>query len=258
MNFPLAYKYGVYNIKEESFVSYEKGNNRLVYDDAEKNKVTVLHDGFIHLPNNTWKGAGVAIPVFSLRSKNSFGVGEFADIKLLVDWAKEIGLKLIQILPINDTIATHSWMDSYPYAAISAFALHPLYINLSKVAGKKNGDKISALKKKQKQLNELPEMDYEEVMNFKSAMLKELYEIVGKECFESDDYKQFFEDNKHWLQPYAVFCYFRDKYGTSHFEEWKTNSEYKKKDIDRIFSAKSTLQKDVTFIILFNIICICN
>ena len=85
---PAAYKYGVYNTKENSFVSYEKGNNRLVYGDAEKNKVTILHDGFIHLPNNTWKGAGVAIPVFSLRSKNSFGVGEFADIKLLVDWAK--------------------------------------------------------------------------------------------------------------------------------------------------------------------------
>jgi 4-alpha-glucanotransferase len=51
---------------------------------AESGKVTLLHDGFIHLPNNTWKGAGVAIPVFSLRSKNSFGVGEFNDIKLLV------------------------------------------------------------------------------------------------------------------------------------------------------------------------------
>ena len=136
---------------------------------------------------------------------------------------KETGLKLIQILPINDTIATHSWMDSYPYAAISAFALHPLYINLAKVAGKKHADKVSALKKKQKQLNELPVMDYEEVMRFKIAMLKELYEVMGKDCFESEDYKEFFEENKHWLEPYAAFCFFRDKYGSSHFEEWKTN-----------------------------------
>ena len=76
------------------------------------------------------RGAGVAIPVFSLRSNNSFGVGEFTDIKLLVDWAKSTGLKLIQILPVNDTTATHTWTDSYPYSAISAFALHPMYLNL--------------------------------------------------------------------------------------------------------------------------------
>src|SRR5204863_5666176 len=108
---------------------------------------------------NTWKGAGVAIPVFSLRSKNSFGVGEFADIKLLVDWAKSAGLKLIQLLPLNDTIATNSWKDSYPYAAISAFALHPLYINLEKVAGKEYEVTLKPLKKKQTELNDLTEVD---------------------------------------------------------------------------------------------------
>lgn len=92
----------------------------------------------------------MAIPVFSLRSRNSFGVGEFTDIKLLVDWAKQTGLKLVQLLPVNDTTATNTWLDSYPYAAISAFALHPLYINLSQVAGKEQAAKISSLKKKAK------------------------------------------------------------------------------------------------------------
>jgi 4-alpha-glucanotransferase len=130
--FPVAYKYGVFNVKEDSFVRYETGDNRLLHGDMPSHRVTILHDGFMRLPNDSWKGAGIAIPVFSLRSKHSFGVGEFTDIKLLVDWAKETGLKLIQILPINDTIATNTWMDSYPYAAISAFALHPVYINLQK------------------------------------------------------------------------------------------------------------------------------
>ncbi|MBK5270131.1 MAG: 4-alpha-glucanotransferase, partial [Bacteroidia bacterium] len=206
----------------------------------------VLHDGFIHLPNNTWKGAGVAIPVFSLRSKNSFGVGEFSDIKLLADWAKDAGIKLIQILPVNDTIATNSWLDSYPYAAISAFALHPLYINLAKVAGKGNTDIINSLKGNQKQLNELAEVDYEEVMKYKLATLKKLYEVMGTECFESDDYKQFFDSNRHWLQPYAAFCYFRDKYKSSHFEEWRTNSNYNKTEIDKLFSPKSISFREVS------------
>ncbi|RYG32260.1 MAG: 4-alpha-glucanotransferase, partial [Chitinophagaceae bacterium] len=133
-HFPLAYKYGVYNSKEERFIRFEDGDNRFVQSHPSAHDLTVIHDGFIHLPNNTWKGAGVSIPVFSLRSKKSFGVGEFTDLKLLVDWANETNLKLIQILPVNDTTATHTWVDSYPYAAISAFALHPLYINLETCA----------------------------------------------------------------------------------------------------------------------------
>jgi 4-alpha-glucanotransferase len=144
-----------------------------------------------YLPNNTWKGAGVAIPVFSLRSKNSFGTGEFADIKLLVDWAKATGIKLIQILPVNDTMANFNRMDSYPYSTISAFALHPLYINLEKVAGNEFADQLISLKTKQEALNELPVMDYEAVMKYKFSVLKALYEVMGDNCFESGDYKDF-------------------------------------------------------------------
>lgn len=239
-SFPIAYKYGVYNTKGKSFTAFENGNNRLLYTDAVKGRLSIQHDGFVQLPNDTWKGTGVAIPVFSLRSKSSFGVGEFSDIKLLVDWSKATGLKLIQLLPVNDTIATNNWLDSYPYAAISAFALHPLYINLSKVAGKEYSGQLVSLKKKQKQLNELPVVDYETVIKFKLSVMKELYEVMGTDCFETDDYKQFYRDNRHWLQPYAAFCYFRDKYHTSHFSEWKTNNTYKKNDIEKLFAANSS------------------
>jgi len=244
-DFPLAYKYGVYNTKEKKFLGYENGNNRLLYGEATKKRITIIHDGFAHLPNNTWKGAGVAIPVFSLRSKNSFGVGEFADLRLLVDWAKTVGLKLIQILPVNDTIATHSWTDSYPYAAISAFALHPLYINLNKVAGQEHKDKLESLKRKQKQLNDLAELDYEEVMKFKLGMLREIYELSGNECFASEDYQSFFDSNKHWLVPYAAFCYFRDKYGSSDFEQWKTNGVYDLRDIEKLTTKNSKTGKEL-------------
>ena len=145
---PLNYKYGVYNTKKEEFVQFETGNNRVIYDANNKKKLTILHDGFAQLPNNTWKGAGVAIPVFSLRSKDSFGAGEFTDIKLLVDWSKKIGLRLIQLLPLNDTTATHTWVDSYPYAAVSAFALHPLFLNLEEVAGKENAELVKGCRAK--------------------------------------------------------------------------------------------------------------
>jgi len=246
-SFPLAYKYGVYNKKEKKFLRFENGNNRSLYSEPTKKKVTIIHDGFAHLPNNTWKGAGVAIPVFSLRSKNSFGVGEFADLKLLVDWAKTVGLKLIQILPVNDTTATHNWTDSYPYAAISAFALHPIYVNLEEVAGKEHAGKLRALKRKQKQLNDLAELDYEQVMKFKLGMLKELYELSGTECFASENYRVFFESNKHWLVPYAAFCYFRDKYETSDFQQWKTNGVYDTRDLEKLSAPASKTFNEIAF-----------
>jgi len=236
---PVSYKYGVFDIKHKKFLHFENGNNRLLYGDALEKKITILHDGFVRLPNNTWRGAGVNIPVFSLRSKSSYGVGEFADLKLLVDWAKKTGLKLIQILPVNDTSATHTWADSYPYAAISAFALHPIYLNLEKVAGKKYESVIKPLRKKQKQLNELPELNYEEVMKVKLFVIKELFALQKDDFLKDEEYKSFFEKNKHWLVPYAAFCYLRDRNGSADFTEWKWHGNYDKGIIEKFVSPKA-------------------
>jgi 4-alpha-glucanotransferase len=238
-SFPVAYKYGVYNIKERKLVRFENEANRYAYGDAQQKKLSILHDGFVHLPNNTWRGAGVAIPVFSLRSKNSFGIGEFTDIKLLVDWSKKAGLKMIQLLPVNDTTATHSFLDSYPYASISAFALHPIYINLEKAAGKKHAGLVKPLLKKQRQLNDLPEVDYEQVLKFKLSALEELYQVQKEEFFEDEEYKFFFEKSKHWLIPYAAFCYLRDRNGTADFSQWQIYSQYNKPSIHKYVSPKA-------------------
>jgi len=245
--FPLAYKYGVYHKKEKRFTHFEDGDNRIVFAEPEKKKLTILHDGFIHLPNNTWKGAGVAIPVFSLRSKKSFGVGEFNDLKLLADWAKTTGLRLIQILPVNDTIANHSWSDSYPYAAISAFALHPLYINLEKAAGKSNAAMIKTFSEKQQELNNLPYVDYVEVVKIKLAVLNEIFSNAPGDFFDDEDYKDFFSANKYWLTPYAAFCYLRDKYQTSDFSNWEKFSVYNKKAIEKLSAKNSTAWREISF-----------
>ena len=236
--FPLQYKYGVYNIKENKFVRFESGDNRQLHGDALDRKLTILHDGFVHIPNNTWKGAGISVPVFSLRSNDSFGVGEFNDLKLIVDWACKTGIKLIQILPVNDTTATHTWKDSYPYAAISAFALHPMYLNLDSLAGK-HSDLVKPLRKKQKQLNALPEVDYEQVMKFKLSTIRELFELQKSALLKDREFLDFFANNKYWLIPYAAFCYLRDRNGTSDFNQWKLYSVYNHDAIDQYVSAKA-------------------
>ena len=218
--FPLEYKYGVYDVGRKRFIEYEGGANRILFEGAQPARLTVLNDGFAVLPAKSWRGAGVAIPVFSLRSQASFGVGEFTDLKLLVDWCQVVGLKLIQILPVNDTTATHSAADSYPYAAISAFALHPLYLNLSEVASTANQKLLRTVEEERKRLNALPQLDYEAVMVRKRALIRELYRLQRERTLRSREYETFFEANKHWLIPYAAFCYLRDKHGTPNFNQW--------------------------------------
>ena len=234
VTYPIAYKYGLYNVNDQQFLQYESGLNRTLPAINTPGKRTIIHDGFTRLPILSWKGAGVAIPVFSLRSSNGLGTGEFDDIKLLVDWARITGLKLIQLLPVNDTTATHSFLDSYPYAAISAFALHPLYLNLDKVAGSKTNPVIKSLRKQQRTLNELPEVDYEQVIKLKFTAVKALFSDQ-KDSFKNDTrYAEFFERNRHWLVPYAAFCYLRDKYKTADYSKWKTQFVFNAGAIQRL------------------------
>jgi len=247
LSFPVHYKYGVYDTKHKSLIHFENGPNRTLLGDAREGNLTIQHDGFIRLPNSTWKGAGVSLPVFSLRSRDSLGTGEFSDIRLLVDWAHKTGLKLIQILPVNDTSATGSWLDSYPYGAISAFALHPLYLNLQEMAGKKNAALIKPLKKIQKQLNILPDLDYEAVMRTKIETAKEIFAAEKESFLTDEDFTQFFSQNKTWLAPYAAFCYLRDSNNTVDFSKWKTFGRYTKLAVDKLVSPQSRQYDQIAF-----------
>lgn len=230
-DFPIAYKYGVYDTRYGKFIRYEEGANRLLYDTPAKNRMIYVNDGFTVLPDNTWKGAGVAIPVFSLRSERSMGVGSFTDLQLLVDWAVQTGLKLVQILPVNDTTANYTHADSYPYAAISAFALHPIYIDVAQVALPANKKVIEAVAEEAKRLNSLAAMDYESVIQLKRQLLIDLYKLQGKQTFTEPAFNDFFEQNSHWLVPYAVFCYLRDTYHTVDFNQWPSYGVYNEREI---------------------------
>jgi 4-alpha-glucanotransferase len=229
----IEYKYGVYDTIQKKFIRYESGSNRFVQPAAGKQQLNV-NDGFVILPNDTWKGSGIAIPVFSLRTEKSFGVGEFTDLKLLIDWAKQAGLKMIQILPVNDTSATHSWKDSYPYAAISAFALHPLFLNLEKITEAKNKKLLEQPESIRKKLNAEPSVNYCAVIKEKLKFIEQLFPLQKASTFRKKDFKDFFRSNEHWLVPYAVFCYLKDEYGTSDFDQWPAYNRYDEAEVSVI------------------------
>ena len=157
-----------------------------------------------------WKGAGVAVPVFSLKSSSNFGIGEFLDLKLLADWCNKVGLKMIQILPINDTRTDGSWDNSYPYKAISTKALHPIYLNLDKMGQLDDKSDREYFKQQKEILNSKDYVDYPEVMKVKEAYFKKIFHQTWNDIKEKEDYKVFFNENKDWLVPYASFCNQRD------------------------------------------------
>jgi 4-alpha-glucanotransferase len=227
-NIHLEYKYAICDHDGKNLISWEDGDNRIchfVVPEASNN-LLVLVDEHYRNPSGYWRGTGVAIPVFSLRTSSGMGIGEFSDIIPLVDWASKTGMNIVQVLPVNDTIATKTWVDSYPYAAISVFALHPLYINIQKIAPFNNTKDAETFKNILSELNQSEQIDFERVLDAKFVFLRKLYEQEKTKFLRDKETGLFIEKNKDWLQPYAVFCFLRDQYGTCNFTEWPEHSIY--------------------------------
>ena len=123
----------------------------------------------------------------------------------MVDWAVLTGMKVIQILPVNDTTTSHGWSDSYPYNIVSAFALHPHYLDLEAFGSLKSKSKMTAYHRQRRELNALGYSDYEAVDRVKSAFISDLYEERGRQTLESKEFKSWFEANRDWLEPYALY-----------------------------------------------------
>jgi 4-alpha-glucanotransferase len=200
---------------------WEQGANRSIeLPQIEQDEVVVYELSQAYFPIYPWKGAGTVVPIFSLRSEGSFGVGDFGDLKLMIDWVAKTQQRILQVLPINDTNITHTWQDSYPYNSISIYALHPQYTDLRQLPEIKDEKRKAHFEQLRQELNALPQIDYERMFSAKMDYLQELYHQEGTATKRTAAYKKFYEENKQWLQPYAEFCYYRDLYGTATFSEW--------------------------------------
>lgn len=205
----------------------------------EKGKKTYeLHDWWQDIK----RVAGVAIPVFSLRSKTGFGVGDFGDLISLIEWAETTGMKIIQILPINDTTISHEWTDSYPYNSISIYALHPQYIDIRQLGKLKDAKLMKKFEKERLRLNSLEKIDYPAVNNAKREYTRLVFEQDGETTLKSADFKSFFKKNKEWLCPYAAFSYLRDKYGNADFNKWEKYNTYNEKEIKSLIKDNKDIE----------------
>ena len=202
---PIEYKYVVVDDQTHELTVWEEGDNRVVQEELTDGEVRVVYGGILHLKEKTWRAAGVVIPVFALRSEHSCGVGDFGDLKRMVDWAVATGMKIIQLLPVNDTTTDGRWHDSYPYNITSCFALHPHYLDLEQLGELKSKNAMTAYRRQQRELNALPYSDYEAVERVKSEYVSDIFAERGEQTLASNGFKAWYEENKEWLEPYARY-----------------------------------------------------
>jgi 4-alpha-glucanotransferase len=247
---PQTFEFKFVGLDEEEDVTplWENGMNRTIcLPEMEQGEVVVYELSQAYFPLYPWKGAGTVIPIFSLRSEGSFGVGDFGDLKMMIDWCAKTKQRFLQVLPINDTNITHTWQDSYPYNSISIYALHPQYTDLRQLPKIKDEQKRTEFEALRKELNALPQIDYERVNNAKMDYLRMIYAQEGAKTMKTAAFKTFFENNKEWLVPYAAYCHYRDLYGTATFSEWPDHHTLPDKEREAMTKPTTKIYKEVAF-----------
>ena len=248
VTFPMEYKYVVIDAKTGDFVAWEGGENRVLpISGVAKDEVVVISDPPLRIRGNRWKAAGVVIPVFSLRSEGSCGVGDFGDLKAMVDWTVLTRMRVIQLLPVYDTTIHKNWLDSYPYNSISIYALHPQYVDLRQLPKLADEKEMAEYEERRVALNALPQVDYEAVSALKQEYLHAVFRREGKEMLSSERFTAFFKRNEDWLVPYAAFCVLRDRFGTADFHAWPEYAEYRTEDVRAFCRPSAPAYEEVSY-----------
>lgn len=142
---------------------------------------------------------GINVPLFSLRSKDSCGIGEFPDLIPLFDWCQELGLDVVQLLPLND-----GGHETSPYSALTAIALNPLHLGLSSLPYLEKMPNASSRLSELQKLNASQRIDYPPLFDARRQFLKDYFKYAGQTITSTYDYLLFLSRFP-WIEAYALF-----------------------------------------------------
>ena len=204
-----------------------------------------MYGNSLHVREKIWRCASVSVPVFSLRSEHSFGVGDFGDIQRFTDWAEKTGMKVIQILPVNDTSSTHSWTDSHPYNCISAFALHPHYLDLEQLGEVEDEKKRTAYKPSAQRVERIELQRLSGCRQSEERVCGRHVPTGRQRCFRSSRIQHFLYRQQRMADTLYRFCVLRDRYHTSRFTDWKEHSAYHADEIEAFCADEPQSENDI-------------
>ncbi len=185
---------------------------------------------------------GIAFPLSSIHSATSAGIGEVLDLIPLLSWLEKTGFSILQLLPIND-----SGNDPSPYMALSAYALHPIYISLNELPNISSLDAFQTLRPELGLLKAKDRLHYQEVLRMKMEILRTYTQKGdGAKILASQDFEKFLTKESDWLYPYALFRALKEKNGG---KAWWHFSQYAKRptDLHSVFSKDPDLHHEVLF-----------
>ncbi|CAH1190035.1 hypothetical protein PAECIP111893_00119 [Paenibacillus plantiphilus] len=161
----------------------------------------------------TEKQAGLLVPLFSLYSKRSAGIGDLEDLKLAVDWCVQTGHTILQLLPMSDYYSS-------PYSTNSLFAIEPMYMALDRL----EGITMEAAEPYIQEIRQQYPIGGKGHMNTnvkyaKLNALRNLFQLASP--LECAAFRNYVAENRYWLEDYALFSALKTYYSTDSWERWE-------------------------------------
>ena len=200
------------------------------------------------MENTLFTLTGTAIPLGALRTSKCSLIGEYSALKDMARFCKKTGMQIIQLLPVND-----SGSESSPYSALTAFALHPIYISIPELKTYQSDSKIQKdYESFVKENQDSRRYDYKKILKAKIDFLQRIYktETDSPKDFLSLKKKaaSFIEENP-WIKEYAVYKRLKEQFAEKSWTLWpKEYQNPSAKEIESLFADKNFEKQTYFFI----------
>ena len=169
--------------------------------------------------------AGLLVPVFSVPSRASWGIGEIADLPALGRWMVESGFRIVQLLPLNEMAGG----QNSPYSALSAMAIDPVYIapaHVPEVRALGGESFLSTAERAQlRAARESRRIEYALVRPIKNRVLRAAFDRFCATDWRGQTARAaalnaYIERERWWLDDYALFRAIHARAADRHWREW--------------------------------------